>query len=127
MRLDRENKKTSWFDAKKKDAGTLHNKITFELEPDGFDLTGYQYNPLIYAWDVKYDGWRRVRLVANDKITIGPPAAEVWLGVVNTESLRIAMLIAMLNGLKFLAADISSAYLMADNKEKMYTALGPEF
>ena len=33
----------------------------------------------------------------------------------------------MLNGMKILAADISSAYLMADTKEKMYTNLGPEY
>eukprot|EP00957_Ditylum_brightwellii_P192561 14661058-Ditylum_brightwellii.AAC.1 len=33
----------------------------------------------------------------------------------------------MLNGMKILAANISSAYLMAVTKEKMYTRLGPEF
>eukprot|EP00957_Ditylum_brightwellii_P190244 14480664-Ditylum_brightwellii.AAC.1 len=37
------------------------------------------------------------------------------------------MFMAMLNGLRILAADISSAYLMAKAKEKMYTCLGPEF
>eukprot|EP00957_Ditylum_brightwellii_P070849 5383919-Ditylum_brightwellii.AAC.1 len=37
------------------------------------------------------------------------------------------MFLAKLNGLKILAADISSAYLMARTKEKMYTKLGPEF
>jgi hypothetical protein len=100
---------------------------TFTLVPDGFDLKGYQYVPLIYAFDVKFDGRRRARLVANGKVTIGPPESEVWSGVVNTETVRTAMFLAMLNNLKILAADISSAYLMATTKEKMYTRLGPEF
>eukprot|EP00957_Ditylum_brightwellii_P153897 11714455-Ditylum_brightwellii.AAC.1 len=33
----------------------------------------------------------------------------------------------MLNGMKILADDISSAYLMANAKELMYTRLAPEF
>eukprot|EP00957_Ditylum_brightwellii_P034748 2633893-Ditylum_brightwellii.AAC.1 len=76
MRLDRENRNTSWFDAQKKEADTLCNMDTFELKPDRFDLTGYQYVPLIYAWGVNYDGRRRVRLVANGKVTIGPLESE---------------------------------------------------
>eukprot|EP00957_Ditylum_brightwellii_P085498 6503292-Ditylum_brightwellii.AAC.1 len=99
----------------------------FELMPENFDLTGYQYVPLMYAWDVKFDGRRRTGLVANGKVIIGPPEEDVWSGVVNTESLCTAMFLAMLNGMKFLAADISLAYLMADTKEVMYTRLGLEF
>eukprot|EP00957_Ditylum_brightwellii_P025654 1939539-Ditylum_brightwellii.AAC.1 len=95
--------------------------------PEKFDLTGYQYAPLIYAWDVKFDGRKRAHLVANGKVTIGPPEKDVWSGVVNTESVHTAMFLAMLNGMKILVADISSAYLMADTKEMMYTRLGPEF
>eukprot|EP00957_Ditylum_brightwellii_P044951 3409594-Ditylum_brightwellii.AAC.1 len=37
------------------------------------------------------------------------------------------MFLAMLNEMKILAIGISSSYLMADTKEKMYTSLGPEF
>ena len=125
--LDKENGNHLWFEAQKTEADTLRQMKTFEIMPDNFDLTGYQYVPLIYAWDVKYDGRRRARLVANGKVTIGPPEAEVWSGVVSTEAVRTAMFLAMLNGMKVLAADISSAYLMADTKELMYTRLGPEF
>eukprot|EP00957_Ditylum_brightwellii_P181508 13825966-Ditylum_brightwellii.AAC.1 len=100
---------------------------TFEMMPENFDLTGYQYILLTYAWNVKFDGRRRARLVANGKFTIGPLEEDVWSGVVNTESVRNAMFLAMLNGMKILAADISSAYLMVDTKEMMYTRLGPEF
>eukprot|EP00957_Ditylum_brightwellii_P122531 9344220-Ditylum_brightwellii.AAC.1 len=52
---------------------------------------------------------------------------EVWSGVVNTETVRTAMFLVMLDGLKILAVDISSAYLMANTREKIYTWLRPEF
>ena len=91
MKLDKENGNKLWFEAQMKEASTLKDLDTFELMPDGFDLNGYQYVPLIYAWDVKFDGRRRARLVANGKVTIGPPEEEIWSGVVNTESVRTAM------------------------------------
>ena len=127
MELDRENGNQLWLEAQKTEASTLMDMETFKVIPDDFDLRGYQYVPLMYAWDVKFDGRRRARLVANGKVTIGPPEAEVWSGVVSTEAVRIAMFLGMLNGMKILAADISSAYLMADTREHMYTRLGPEF
>eukprot|EP00957_Ditylum_brightwellii_P083779 6367785-Ditylum_brightwellii.AAC.1 len=59
---------------------------TFELMSENFDLTGYQYVPLINSWDVKFDGRKRAHLVANGKVTIGLPEEGVWSGVINTES-----------------------------------------
>eukprot|EP00957_Ditylum_brightwellii_P096519 7350497-Ditylum_brightwellii.AAC.1 len=70
---------------------------------ENFKLTGYQYVPLIYAWDVKFDGRKRTCLLANEKVTIWPPEEDI------------------------LAAGISSAYLMANTKELMYTRMGLEF
>eukprot|EP00957_Ditylum_brightwellii_P051405 3898049-Ditylum_brightwellii.AAC.1 len=67
MKLDQENGNSPWFDAQKKEASTLRDMATFELMPENFDLTGYQYIPLIYTWDVKFDGRRRACLVANGK------------------------------------------------------------
>eukprot|EP00957_Ditylum_brightwellii_P098690 7517655-Ditylum_brightwellii.AAC.1 len=125
--LDAENGDNLWFDGQKKEASTLQSMDTFELMPEGFDLTGYQYVPLIYAFDIKFDGQRHAQLVANGKVTIGPPEEEVWLGVVNTETVRTVMFLAMLNGLKILAADTSSAYLMGDTRGNMYTWFRPEF
>eukprot|EP00957_Ditylum_brightwellii_P117766 8984311-Ditylum_brightwellii.AAC.1 len=91
---------------------------TFVLVPDGFNLEGYQFVPFIYAFDVKFDGRRKARLVANGSMTIKPPESEIWSGEVSTKTVQLAMFIAMLNSLKILAADISSAYLMAKMKEK---------
>eukprot|EP00957_Ditylum_brightwellii_P051185 3880314-Ditylum_brightwellii.AAC.1 len=80
MKLDQENRKNLWFDAQKKEASTLRDMATFELMPENFNLTGYQYVPLIYTWDVKFDGTRRAYLVANGKVTIKPPEEDVWSG-----------------------------------------------
>ena len=43
------------------------------------------------------------------------------------DTIRIALFVAMLNGLKVCAADISSAYLTAFTSELKWTILGPEF
>eukprot|EP00957_Ditylum_brightwellii_P075473 5736781-Ditylum_brightwellii.AAC.1 len=94
---------------------------------DRFIQIGYQFTPLIYAWDVKFDGRCRARLVANGKVTIGPPEGNTWPRVVNNESVRTVTCLAMLSNLKILAAIISSAFLKEDTKELMYTKLGPEF
>jgi hypothetical protein len=40
---------------------------------------------------------------------------------------RIALLVAALNDLDILSADIQNAYLNAPTKEKIYTIAGPEF
>eukprot|EP00957_Ditylum_brightwellii_P005975 452510-Ditylum_brightwellii.AAC.1 len=80
MKLDKENGNNLWFDVQKKEESTLRDMVTFELMLQNFDLTGYQYVPLFYAWDVKFDGRRRARLVANGKVTIGPPEEDIWSG-----------------------------------------------
>eukprot|EP00957_Ditylum_brightwellii_P150548 11463600-Ditylum_brightwellii.AAC.1 len=67
MKLVKENGNNWWFDAQKKEASALRDMATFELMLEKFDLTDYQHVPLIYAWDVKFDGRRRARLVAKGK------------------------------------------------------------
>lgn len=42
-------------------------------------------------------------------------------------SLTIAFLIAMLNNIEVLSADVGNAYLNASTKERIHTICGPEF
>src|SRR5687767_528987 len=56
-----------------------------------------------------------------------PPAAVTYASVVSRESVRIGLLLAALNGLSILTADIQNAYLTSPCKEKIFTILGPEF
>lgn len=127
--LDTRNGNTLWYEAQQYEANALMKMDTFEEAPADYDFKGegYQYVPMIYAFDVKFDGRRRARMVANGAVVQGPPADEIWSGVVSTDSVRTLMFLAVLNDMKLCATDISSAYLMAKTKEKMYTRLGPEF
>jgi Reverse transcriptase (RNA-dependent DNA polymerase) len=56
-----------------------------------------------------------------------PPSSITYASVVSRESVRIAFLIAALNGLDVLSADIGNAYLCARTKEKLYIICGQEF
>jgi hypothetical protein len=47
--------------------------------------------------------------------------------VVTRDSVQIGFLIAALNGLDILTADIGNAYLQAHVHEKVHTTAGPEF
>jgi hypothetical protein len=47
--------------------------------------------------------------------------------VVSHDSVRLAFLIAALNDLEILSADVQNAYLNAHTKRKIYTTAGPEF
>lgn len=47
--------------------------------------------------------------------------------MVSRESIRIAFLIATLNDLQICVADVTNAYINADNREKIWTIAGPEF
>jgi hypothetical protein len=52
---------------------------------------------------------------------------SVYSSVVSRDSVRIALMIASLNNLNVLAADVHNAYLKAPTKEKCDTIAGPEF
>ena len=47
--------------------------------------------------------------------------------MVSRDSVRICLLIAALNDLEVLGADIQNAYLTAPNREKCWTWAGPKF
>jgi hypothetical protein len=49
------------------------------------------------------------------------PTESIYSSIVSQDSVRIAFLIAALNGLKILAGDIQNAYLNAPTKECCYT------
>jgi Reverse transcriptase (RNA-dependent DNA polymerase) len=56
-----------------------------------------------------------------------PPTSITYSSVVSRESVRIAFVVAALNGLDIMAADIGNAYLNAFTSEKVYTITGAEF
>jgi hypothetical protein len=72
------------------------------------------------------DFTRKTRLVAGGHVT-DLPAIITYASVLSRELVRIALLIAALNDLDVLGADISNAYLTAPNSERVWTVLGAEW
>jgi hypothetical protein len=73
--------------------------------------------PIGYKWicghlifDVKMDFTHKVRYVAGGHMA-NPPATLMYSSVVSRDSMRIALLIAVLNNVKLFATDIGNAYL----------------
>ncbi|KAI2498409.1 Reverse transcriptase (RNA-dependent DNA polymerase) [Fragilaria crotonensis] len=106
-----------------------------------------------FAWWVPYTLRKRNRIIAKVKskywirthkfgIKIPKNVAEArafdaengntswWdaiLKEMKIDSVRLALTIAALNGIKVMACDIQNAYLTADCREKIWTRAGPEF
>ena len=77
-------------------------------------------------FNVKIDFTRKARLVAGGHLT-DPPTTLTYSSVVSRESGRLAFLIAALNDLNILVADVGNAYINAMTKEKVYMTAGKEF
>ena len=127
-RIDEANHNTKWSDAIKKEVDLLHNqfkcfKVIFKREQVPKE---YKCIPLLWAFAVKYDGRHRARMVAGGHCT---PDWEddLYSGVVNLETIRIAFTIASILNYTIVAADIISAYIQAKTTEKVYAIAGPEF
>ena len=54
-------------------------------------------------------------------------ALITYSSMVSRDSVRIAFLIAALNDLEILGANVGNAYLNAETREKVYTTAGKEF
>ena len=78
-------------------------------------------------FNVKMSGLvRKAHLVAGGHTT-NTPSSITYSSVVLRDSVRIAFLVATLNDLNIMSADIRNAYLNAPNKEKIWTIAGHEF
>ena len=55
------------------------------------------------------------------------PATITYASVVSRDTLRTALVFALLNNLKVMISDISNAHVPAAVTENMWNALGPEF
>jgi Reverse transcriptase (RNA-dependent DNA polymerase) len=126
LQLDKENGNTFWRDAIALEAKNVD--VAFqELEEGEAVPVGYQFVRCHMIFDVKVGSLKRkARYVAGGHLT-EPPSSLTYASVVSRESIRIGLLIAALNDLDILAADIQNAYLTSPCEEKIYTILGPEF
>jgi Reverse transcriptase (RNA-dependent DNA polymerase) len=125
LQIDAETKTTFWRDALSKEMGVMDPVI--EILPEGSRApVGYTQVPCHVIFDIKMDFTRKARFVAGRHVT-EPPSTVTYASVVSRESVRIAFLIAALNYLDIMSADIQGAYLNAPRAEKVYTICGPKF
>jgi len=127
LEIDKETGTTFWRDALRKEMNGV--AVAFEIldEDDDDPLVGYTKINCHIVFDTKAGSLqRKCRLVAGGHMT-GPPADITFASVVSRESVRIAFLLAALNGLELEAADIGNAFLNAPCREKIWIRCGPEF
>jgi hypothetical protein len=129
-RIDKETGTTFWHDAIEKQMKRIREAMQ-EFDGDLAEakkrLIGYQQINCHMIFDIKMEGLaRKARYVAGGHTT-ETPKSLTYASVVTRESVRIGFLIAALNDLQIMAADIGNAYLNADCREKIYFVAGPEF
>ena len=123
--LDRINKNTLWEDAIKKELNKV--LVAFRLlQDDESPPIGSTKIPYHIVYDVKFDLTRKARLVAGGHKHKNVPAFESYSSVASRETVRLIFLIAAINNLEILAADIGNAYLNAPCNEKVHIICGPE-
>ena len=127
LELDKETGTTFWRDAIEKEMKTV--MVAFDiLDEDSPKPIGRKFIKCHLVFDVKAGTLqRKARFVADGSRTDPPDDCNIYASVVSRESVRLAFLIAGLNGLEVLAADCEGAYLNANTRERLYTKCGPEF
>jgi hypothetical protein len=89
------------------------------------DMIGFQEIKCHVVFDVKMDFTRKARFVAGGHMT-QPATSMTYSSVVSRDSVRLAFLLATLNGLQILSCDIGNAYLNAPCREKIWFQAGRE-
>jgi hypothetical protein len=125
-RIDKENGNTLWWDSICKEMKNV--RIAFQQHEGDGDPVGYKQIKCHMIFDIKLgeNNRRKSRMVAGGHMT-DTPSSVTYSSVVSRDSVRIALLIAGMNGLDVLACDIQNAYLTAPARERCWTIAGPEF
>lgn len=104
-----------------------HVSCAFQILDEGApELRLSKCIPCHMIFDIKMDFTRKAYFVAGGHVT-NPPSSITYSSVVARDSVHVAFLIAALNDLEILGADIGNAYLNATTKEKVHTICGPKF
>jgi hypothetical protein len=95
-------------------------RVAFKfLELSEKPAPGYKKIPLRMIFDIKMNFTRQARLVAGGHLT-DPPSCLTYSSVVSRESVRIAFLIAAINGYYMIAADVQNVYVQSTSLAKYY-------
>jgi hypothetical protein len=123
LAIDRNTGTSFWKDAIEKE---MRNVLpAFEFRDDDVMLPCFKKIDCHTVFDVKLDLVLKARFVAGGHQT-NTPKESVYSSVVSRDSVHLAFLIAVLNDLEILLADVQNAYLNAPTKAKIYTIAGLE-
>jgi len=125
LQIDKETGTDFWQKAIEKELRKV--KVAWEARDDltigdvrsGKALKGYTEINCHMIFDVKMDFTRKARFVAGGHMTEAP-SSITYSSVVSRDSVRLAFLVAELNGLDIMACDIGNAYLNAPCREKVW-------
>ena len=127
MRLDKKNLNTKWADAEEKELACFREYEVFkDLGKNGKPPAGYKPLMILIVYDVKHDGRHRACMVAAGHLT-EVPVESVYSGVISLRGIRLMIFLAEMNQMETWGTDISSAYLEALTKEKLFVRAGPGF
>ena len=93
----------------------------------GMRFVGYQEILCHMIFDIKMAGLVGKACLVGGSHTTDTPSSITYSSVVSRDIIRIAFLVAALNDLDIIAANIGNAYLNAPCREKIWTMAGPEF
>jgi hypothetical protein len=104
-------------------------RVAFEdFDGNPNSLVGYTQITGHLVFDVKLgENFRRKARYCANGHKPGAPASVTYSTVVARDLVCILLLVAALNDLNVLGADIQKAFLMAPSKEKCWMIAGPEF
>jgi hypothetical protein len=119
LEIDKETGTTFWRDALAKEMFVMDPVVKI-LPPGSRPPVGHTRVPCHIIFDIQMDFTRKVRFVAGGHVT-EPPSTVTYASVVSRESVRIGFLVAALNDLDIMSADIQGAYLNATCAEKVCT------
>jgi hypothetical protein len=104
LKLDEENGNSLWHDAIQKELRNV--QVAFKFLEDGKAIpVAHKKIPCHIIFDIKMDFTRKACFVAGGHKT-DPPTSMSYSSVVSSDSVWIGFLIATLNGLDIMAADI---------------------
>ena len=125
LRFDKEDATSHWRDAIEREMKNV--RVAFQVIQDGKPPVGHKKARIHWVFDVKMTTLaRKARLVANGNEP-DPPVDMTFSSVVSRESVRIFFLLAALNDVDILSADIQNAYLIDKTKEKLWTVADEAF
>jgi len=125
LHIDDESSTSHWRNALTKEAKTVLPALRI-LGKDENVPPGFKYIEILTVFDIKMDLTRKARICARDD-QIETPSSVTYASVVTRESIRIGFVLASLNDLNILTAEVAGAYLNAPCAEKVYTILREEF